>query len=77
MDENFNLNNIDRTFVRFRVGAKVEAVAVAEMKSGLLVNIGGKKDGLIPYLPEELEALKDVEVGDKFEAIITTTIIRT
>ena len=73
MDENFNLNNIDRTFVRFRVGAKVEAVAVAEMKSGLLVNIGGKKDGLIPYLPEELEALKDVEVGDKFEAIITNT----
>ena len=40
MDENFNLNNIDRTFVRFRVGAKVEAVAVAEMKSGLLENIG-------------------------------------
>lgn len=73
MDEKFDLDSIDKTFTRFKVGAKVEATVVAKLKSGLLVNIGGKKDGLIPFCDEENNAIKDVNVGDSFEAIIVNT----
>ncbi len=73
MDEKFDLENIDKTFTRFKVGSKVEASVVAILKSGLLLNIGGKKDGLIPFSSEEENALKDVKIGDKFDAIIVNT----
>ena len=73
MDEKFDINSIDKTFTRFKVGAKVEATVVATLKGGLLVNIGGKKDGLIPFGEYEDEAIKDVKIGDSFEAIIVST----
>ncbi len=73
MDEKFNLESIDKTFTRFKVGAKVNAKVVESLKSGLLVNIGGKKDGLIPFSEEEDKALKDVKIGDEFETIIVST----
>lgn len=73
MDEKFNLDSIDKTFTRFKAGAKVNATVIALLKNGVLLNIGGKKDGLIPYCEEETEALKDIKVGDSFEAIITKT----
>lgn len=73
MDEKFNLDNIDKTFTRFKVGAQVSAVCVEKLKDGILLNIGGKKDGLIPYSDEENEAIKDVKVGDSFDAIIVKT----
>lgn len=73
MDEKFNLENIDKTFTSFKVGAKVEATVVAILKNGVLLNIGGKKDGFIPFSEEEEKALKDIKVGDNFEAIITKT----
>ena len=73
MDEKFNLDSIDKTFTRFKVGAKVDATVVALLKSGVLLNIGGKKDGLIPFSSEEEKALEGVKVGDQFEAVITKT----
>lgn len=73
MEEKFNLDSIDKTFTRFKVGTKVNATVVSILKNGVLLNIGGKKDGLIPFCEEESEALKDVKVGDEFEAIITKT----
>ena len=73
MDEKFNLDSIDKTFTSFKVGAKVNAEVVAFLKSGVLLNIGGKKDGIIKYSDEEDLALKDIDVGDKFEAIIIAT----
>lgn len=73
MDEKFDLDSIDKTFTRFKVGAKVNATVVAKLKSGLLVNIGGKKDGLIPFCDEENKAIQDVNIGDSFEAIIVST----
>lgn len=73
MDEKFDLDSIDKTFTRFKVGAKVTATVVAKLKSGLLVNIGGKKDGLVPFSEEENEALENVDLGDTFEAIIVNT----
>ncbi len=71
--EEFNLEAIDKTFTNFKVGSKVDAEVVAKLKDGILLNIGGKKDGLIRFCEEENEAIKDVKVGDSFEAIITNT----
>lgn len=73
MDEKFDLDSIDRTFTRFRIGAKVQATVVERLKNGLLLNIGGKKDGLIPFCEEENGAIFDLKVGDVFDAIIIST----
>lgn len=73
MYEKFDLENIDKTFTRFKTGAKVNATVVAILKSGILLNIGGKKDGLIPFNDFENDSIKDLKVGDNFEAIIVNT----
>lgn len=69
----FNMQAIDDTFTRFKVGAKVMAEVVFMMKDGVILNIGGKKDGFIPFSEEESEALNGVKVGDRFEAVIVST----
>ena len=68
--EEFNLESIDKTFMKFKVNTKVNAKVVAILKEGVLLNIGGKKDGLVKFCEEENEALTNVKVGDEFEAII-------
>lgn len=73
MDEKFDLNSIDRTFTRFRIGEKVQATVVGSLKNGLLLNIGGKKDGFIPFSQEESNAIENLKEGDSFEAIIVNT----
>lgn len=73
MDEKFDLESIDRTFTRFKVGAKVQATVVGSLKTGLLLNIGGKKDGIIPFCDEENESIANLKEGDSFEAIIINT----
>ena len=73
MEEKFDLESIDKTFTHFKVGAKVNAEVVALLKESVLLNIGGKKDGIIKYSEEEQDAINDLKVGDKFEAIITNT----
>ena len=73
MDEKFNLDSIDKTFTSFKIGAKVEGEVVAFLRDGVLLNIGGKKDGIIKYSDEEDVALEGINVGDKFEVVITAT----
>lgn len=73
MDEKFNLETIDKTFTHFKIGSKVQSTVIAILKNGVLLNIGGKKDGFIPFCEEESKALENVKVGDSFEAIITNT----
>ena len=73
MDEKFNLDSIDKTFTSFKVGTKVEGEVVAFLRDGVLLNIGGKKDGIIKYSDEEDVALEGINVGDKFEVVITAT----
>jgi 4-hydroxy-3-methylbut-2-enyl diphosphate reductase len=70
MDEKFDLESIDRTFTNFKMGAKVQATVVEKLKTGLLLNIGGKKDGFVPFCDEENDSIKDLKEGDSFEAII-------
>ena len=71
--EDFNLSAIDQTFTRFKVGAKVNATVVFKLKDGLLLNIGGKKDGFIPYSEYEMPSIENLNAGDSFEAIIIAT----
>ena len=73
MSDIFNIDAIDKTFTSFKVGSKVKAQVVSILKSGILLNIGGKKDGFIKFSEEENEAINDVKIGDKFEVIITNT----
>ncbi len=73
MDEKFDLDSIDKTFTHFKIGAKVDALVVDFLKDGVLLNIGGKKDGFIPFNEDENIALKSVKKLDKFEAIIVNT----
>lgn len=73
MEEKFDLESIDKTFTHFKTGAKVDAEVVALLKEGVLLNIGGKKDGIIKYCEEEQSSIENIKVGDKFEAIITNT----
>lgn len=73
MEEKFNLDSIDKTFTRFKVGAKVQATVACKLKNGILLNIGGKKDGFIPFSEEENLALQNINKGDSFEAVIVST----
>ncbi len=73
MYDRFDLESIDKTFTHFKVGTKVMANVVDFLKDGVLLNIGGKKDGFIPFSEEEKTALENVNKGDSFEAIITNT----
>lgn len=67
MDEKFDLESIDKTFTHFKVGAKVEAVVIDFLKDGVLLNIGGKKDGYIPYNESEECSINKIKKGDKFD----------
>lgn len=73
MDEKFNLESIDKTFTHFKTGEKVNATVIDFLNDGILLNIGGKKDGLIPFTEEEQLAISNLKKGDSFEAIITNT----
>ncbi len=73
MDEKFDLESIDKTFNYFKVGTNVEATVIDFLKEGILLNIGGKKDGFIPFSEEENSAIQNLSKGDKFDAIITST----
>ena len=67
----FDLESIDKTFTTFKNGVKVDATVVSINNEGMIVNIGGKKDGFIRFSEEENKALENVKVGDEFETIIT------
>ena len=56
---------VDETFVRFRNGQAVTGTVIEEREDEIIVNIGGKSDGLIKR--SDLSD-KDVKVGDEIEA---------
>ena len=56
---------VDETFKRFRNGQAVEGEVIEEREDEIIVNIGGKSDGLIKR--SDLSD-KDVKVGDTIEA---------
>ncbi len=69
-DIKFSLENIDKTFVQFKVGAKVDGEVVASTGDGYIINIGGKKDAIVPFDDLKGEAL---EIGQQIEAVVIKT----
>lgn len=69
-DVKFNLENIDKTFVQFKVGAKITGTVSHKIKEGCVINIGGKKDAYIPY--EDLNG-EELELGSTVEAVVVNT----
>jgi len=70
-DEKFSLDMIEQSFQHYKVGAVVNATVVGKQGEGLVVNIGGKSDGLI--IGEEEKEFLDLAKGTKLDVMIMTT----
>lgn len=69
-EEKFSLESIDKTFVTFKVGAKVTGTVVSSTADGYIINIGGKKDAIVPF--DDLKG-QELAVGSEIEAVVTNT----
>ena len=61
----FNLDVIDASMVRFRPGQNVTGKVIEKREDGVIVNIGGKNDGIIKMADLTAE---NVQEGDELEA---------
>ena len=71
MKETFDMSAIDKTFTHFKNGELVKATVVYNLKSLVIVNIGGKKDGYIPK--NDIEGELQVYAGESFDVVIVNT----
>lgn len=62
---------IEQSFQKYQIGAIVNATVVGKRDDGVVLNIGGKSDGLISG--DEFADYKDLAVGTKIDVMITTT----
>ncbi|MBP3619506.1 MAG: S1 RNA-binding domain-containing protein [Clostridia bacterium] len=69
MNENFNLDAIDKTFTSYKKGQTFGGVVVLRRADGVIFNIGGKNDAYIPA--SDFEDYDAVKIGDRFEVVIT------
>jgi len=69
--EEFNLDIIEQSFQSYKKGAIVNASVVGKNDKGLVVNIGGKSDGLITGEGEE--EFYDLKKGTKIDVMIMTS----
>ena len=71
MSTEFNLDLIDESFRGYRVGEIVSGTVVGRGNGGIVVNIGGKNDGLIGA--EEAEEYKNLAKGGKLDVMILSS----
>lgn len=71
-DVKFDLSAIDNTFKRYKTGEIVTSKIVSENSDGIIVNIGGKKDGYIKLDDQEREAFKNFDMTSTFDTVITS-----
>ncbi len=69
MNRDFNLEEIDKTFIDYRKTKIAEGIVISIKENGVIFNLGGKIDALIPN--EEVDNLKDIKIGDRFLVYIT------
>ncbi len=69
MNEEFNLENIEKTFASYKKGQLFDGVVVIKREDGVIFNIGGKNDAFIAK--EDFEEFNDVKIGDRFKVMIT------
>lgn len=75
--EEFNLDLIEQSFQKYKVGTIVNATVIGKRgdpnstQYGIVVNIGGKSDGLISAA--EVKEFEHLEKGAKIDVMIQTT----
>ncbi len=69
MNENFNLEAIDKTFTSYKKGQMFDGVVVIKRQDGVIFNIGGKNDAFIPR--DDFDDYESLKIGDRFKVIIT------
>ena len=69
MNEEFNLESIDKTFTSYKKGQIFDGVVVLKREDGVIFNIGGKNDAFIPA--SDFDDFSLVKIGDRFPVIIT------
>lgn len=70
MDVKFGLDEIEKTFTKYRANEMVEGVVVAIHDDGLIFNLGGKLDAFIPK--NQVKNFEDSKIGDRFPVVITS-----
>ncbi|MBE7074278.1 MAG: S1 RNA-binding domain-containing protein [Clostridiales bacterium] len=68
MNEEFNLDVIDKTFTNYKKGQMFDGVVVIKREDGCIFNIGGKNDAFLSK--NEVEDYDDLKIGDRFKVII-------
>lgn len=69
MDVKFGLDEIEKTFTRYRANEIVQGVIVAVKDTGLIFNLGGKLDAFIPK--DQVKDFEASKIGDRFSVVIT------
>jgi len=69
MNENFNLEAIDKTFTSYKKGQMFDGVVVIKREDGVIFNIGGKNDAFISR--DDFDDFENIKIGDRFKVIIT------
>ena len=67
MDTKFNLEEVEKTFVKFQKEKLIEGVVIAIREDGLIFNLGGKADAFIEK--DEVENFGTVKIGDRFNVV--------
>ncbi|MBQ8444403.1 MAG: hypothetical protein IJX25_03530, partial [Clostridia bacterium] len=68
MNEEFNLDAIEKTFTNYKKGQMFDGVVVIKREDGCIFNIGGKNDAFLPK--EEVDDYQNLKIGDRFKVII-------
>lgn len=64
----FTLEEIDKTFRKYKVNELADGVVVAKKEDHLIFNLGGKLDAIIPA--SECVDFASVKIGDRFKVVI-------
>lgn len=64
----FNLNEIDKTFAKYKKNEIFDGVVILKREDGVIFNIGGKSDAFIQK--NDFDDYTSVKVGDRFKVAI-------
>lgn len=68
MGENFTLEEIDKTFKKYKLNELADGVVVAIREDKLIFNLGGKLDAIVPA--DECIDFLNKKIGDRFKVVI-------
>ena len=68
-DVKFSMDAIDQTWTTYRLNQVLDGVVILKRGDGVIFNIGGKSDVLIPA--DDFDNFADIQVGDRFKVVIT------